>query len=73
MDKASNIEDIEFEMITQNDISDDKRQELCELGEYYAKTREQSFLIQNHKKKIYPNDPCPCGSGKKYKRCCGRK
>ena len=23
--------------------------------------------------KIYPNDPCPCGSGKKYKRCCGRK
>lgn len=22
--------------------------------------------------KIYPNDPCPCGSGKKYKRCCGR-
>ena len=24
-------------------------------------------------KKIYPNDPCPCGSGKKYKQCCGRK
>ena len=24
-------------------------------------------------KKIYPNDPCPCGSGKKYKNCCGRK
>ena len=23
--------------------------------------------------KIYPNDPCPCGSGKKYKKCCGRK
>ncbi|MCR5516353.1 MAG: preprotein translocase subunit SecA [Lachnospira sp.] len=23
-------------------------------------------------KKIYPNDPCPCGSGKKYKNCCGR-
>ena len=23
--------------------------------------------------KIYPNDPCPCGSGKKYKQCCGRK
>lgn len=25
------------------------------------------------KAKIYPNDPCPCGSGKKYKHCCGRK
>ena len=24
-------------------------------------------------KKIYPNDPCPCGSGKKFKQCCGRK
>ena len=24
-------------------------------------------------KKIYPNDPCPCGSGKKYKNCCGRQ
>ena len=24
-------------------------------------------------KKVYPNDPCPCGSGHKYKQCCGRK
>ena len=24
-------------------------------------------------KKVYPNDPCPCGSGKKYKQCCGRR
>ncbi len=24
------------------------------------------------KAKVYPNDPCPCGSGKKYKQCCGR-
>lgn len=23
-------------------------------------------------KEIYPNDPCPCGSGKKYKKCCGK-
>ena len=23
--------------------------------------------------KVYPNDPCPCGSGKKFKQCCGRK
>ena len=28
---------------------------------------------QRKDKKIYPNDPCPCGSGKKYKQCCGRK
>ena len=24
-------------------------------------------------KKIYPNDLCPCGSGKKYKKCCGKE
>ena len=29
--------------------------------------------VQRVEKKIYPNDPCPCGSGKKYKQCCGRK
>ncbi|MDE6203563.1 MAG: SEC-C domain-containing protein, partial [Lachnospiraceae bacterium] len=22
---------------------------------------------------VYPNDPCPCGRGKKYKKCCGKK
>ncbi len=27
---------------------------------------------KREEKKIYPNDPCPCGSGKKYKQCCGR-
>ena len=28
---------------------------------------------RREEKKVYPNDPCPCGSGKKYKQCCGRK
>ena len=29
--------------------------------------------MKREEKKVYPNDPCPCGSGKKYKQCCGRK
>ncbi|MBP5598726.1 MAG: preprotein translocase subunit SecA [Lachnospiraceae bacterium] len=29
--------------------------------------------VKKTENKIYPNDPCPCGSGKKYKQCCGRK
>ena len=29
--------------------------------------------VQRSSEKVYPNDPCPCGSGKKYKQCCGRK
>jgi hypothetical protein len=28
--------------------------------------------VVKEEKKIYPNDPCPCGSGKKYKKCCGK-
>ena len=28
---------------------------------------------KREEKKVYPNDPCPCGSGKKFKQCCGRK
>ena len=29
--------------------------------------------VRRESDKVYPNDPCPCGSGKKYKQCCGRK
>ena len=40
-------------------------------------TNRDESAVQVPKKreeqKIYPNDPCPCGSGKKYKQCCGRK
>ena len=29
--------------------------------------------VVNKTKKVGPNEPCPCGSGRKYKHCCGRK
>lgn len=48
--------------------------------EIQAMTNKTSFAQPVQKivpitkgKKIYPNDPCPCGSGKKYKNCCSRK
>ena len=36
---------------------------------------EERARLQNSRdfSKIYPNDPCPCGSGKKYKKCCGKR
>ena len=37
----------------------------------YKEQKSSTTVIKG--KKIYPNDPCPCGSGKKYKKCCGRK
>ncbi|MCI8852289.1 MAG: preprotein translocase subunit SecA [Lachnospiraceae bacterium] len=40
-------------------------------------TNKDTSLAKAPKKreseKVYPNDPCPCGSGKKYKQCCGRR
>ena len=54
-----------YELEEWNDIFDeDKRKALY---------REQKEFTQFHKdKKIYPIEPCPCGSGKKYKKCCGK-
>ncbi len=46
-------------------FDEDKRKELY---------REQKLSMTVVKPdKVYPNDPCPCGSGKKYKKCCGKK
>ena len=45
---------------------------------YDEETRKALYKVQKSSttivkdKKVYPNDPCPCGSGKKYKKCCGR-
>ena len=46
-------------------LSEEKRKELY-------KQQKASGTVRKAKK-VFPNDPCPCGSGKKYKQCCGRK
>ena len=38
--------------------------------ELYKEQKSSTTVVKEQK--IYPNDPCPCGSGKKYKKCCGR-
>ncbi|MBQ4537884.1 MAG: SEC-C domain-containing protein [Lachnospiraceae bacterium] len=37
----------------------------------YKEQKSSTTVVKD--KKVYPNDPCPCGSGKKYKKCCGKK
>ena len=49
-----------------NDIFDEEKQK-----ELY-KEQKRSQTVRNGGPKIGRNDPCPCGSGKKYKKCCGR-
>lgn len=36
----------------------------------YLEQKKSGTVIKEQK--VYPNDPCPCGSGKKYKKCCGK-
>lgn len=38
--------------------------------ELYLEQKKSGTIVKEEK--VYPNDPCPCGSGKKYKKCCGR-
>lgn len=45
-------------------FDEDKRKAL------YKEQKSSTTIVKGVK--IYPNDPCPCGSGKKYKKCCGK-
>lgn len=36
----------------------------------YREQKASTTVVKEDK--VYPNDPCPCGSGKKYKKCCGK-
>ena len=46
-------------------FDEDKRKAL------YREQKSSTTIVKPDK--VYPNDPCPCGSGKKYKKCCGKK
>ncbi len=52
---------------------DTKRSQTVTITSTSAATdnTEKKRPVRNTEKKIGPNDPCPCGSGKKYKKCCG--
>ena len=49
-----------------NDIFDEDTRKAL-----YKEQKSSTTIVKEAK--VYPNDPCPCGSGKKYKKCCGRK
>ncbi|MBO4309547.1 MAG: SEC-C domain-containing protein [Lachnospiraceae bacterium] len=52
---------------------------LEEWNEYFSEDEKKALYKEQKasttivkETKVYPNDPCPCGSGKKYKKCCGK-
>ena len=52
------------------DILKQRYKKAKKLGEELMKIGSQTPVIDG---KINPNDPCPCGSGKKYKKCCSER
>lgn len=58
----------EFEAFAGNDVEEDESSDV--LGEYIAKNDITPWV--KREPKVGRNDPCPCGSGKKYKNCCGK-
>ncbi|MEE1114766.1 MAG: preprotein translocase subunit SecA [Eubacterium sp.] len=50
-----------------------EREQVAEITGTNKDDSAENKPVQRKEKKIYPNDPCPCGSGKKYKQCHGRK
>ena len=54
-----------YELEEWNDIFDEETKK-----KLYKEQKSSTTIVKEAK--IYPNDPCPCGSGKKYKKCCGK-
>ncbi len=50
-----------------------EREEVAKVTGTNEDTSLSKAPVRRKEDKVYPNDPCPCGSGKKYKQCCGRK
>ena len=70
-DENKKLIDITFNMLSSND----ERYSSKEIDDIVVKIKERRFKKRNEKigtKKIGRNEPCPCGSGLKYKKCCGR-
>jgi len=68
-DKDGNLLDVEGKQCSYCDIPTSDIDRLRKLNIEYRKSRIASFQRQNHRK-VSRNDLCPCGSGKKYKKCC---
>ena len=67
---AEGLKEIEKEL-KQMGIQVDTQQTATEIPTYSYPNGINGTAVKGTKK-VYPNDPCPCGSGKKFKKCCGK-
>ena len=76
-----------MKMLNQEEVTFESEKQVRKFADLIVNVNNhtRSYVLRGHKpiemktekkiteKKVYPNDPCPCGSGKKYKKCCGRR
>lgn len=72
IDEKDSINDVEYCKMTKEEIPLERKDEFQETIHRIKQLKVESYKKESGKKKIGRNDPCPCGSGKKYKYCCGR-
>lgn len=74
------LDDIAIQRIENEKFSEQRAVELANLARYWEKNKNRGpslpakiLPFKRENPKVGRNDPCPCGSGKKYKKCCLRK
>ena len=63
VNRATIQENLEREQVAKNTVASSGKEE----------PKKHKPIVKSASEKVGPNDPCPCGSGLKYKKCCGRK
>jgi uncharacterized protein YchJ len=69
-DESEILYDVNYQICSYGDIPAGDYQRLQELSDVNEQSRIASYILHSKKHKVGRNDPCPCGSEKKFKKCC---
>lgn len=72
LDVDAKLTKLAYDFLSATDIPSNRMQEIKALSAKQANDYVKAYLNKTGKKKIGRNEVCPCGSGKKYKKCCGK-
>jgi len=70
-DENDMLIDVKFKLLKRNEVPIGKEEEFIEYTKKLVESRFLNYKKKTGEEKIGRNELCPCGSGKKYKRCCG--
>lgn len=71
-DQNGTVTDVYGKKYLIDEVKEDEYNRLMHIGKENAEARIERYKKRTGKNKIGRNERCPCGSGKKYKHCCGK-